>query len=175
MKTKQAPMLLAVILAAPALAFADNIPGHSKTGNNYVTFSEGLTDQQDSQASSARCNILSGSIKENGSETNSFARDEKSANFASYLSPGVGSNAHPVALVDFGPDQGASSDNDKGKGKAKGKQGEGSGNGNGTTSANGAPSPVIAITEPGSQPLLLFGLAGVGMLFYRRKTLTKAI
>ena len=175
MKPKQAPLLLAVILAAPAFAFADNIPGHSKSGNNYVAFSEGLTDQQDSQGNSARCNFLLSSIKENGSETSSFARDEKSANFASHLSTGVDSNALPVTLVDFGPDQGASSDNDKGKDKAKGKQGEGSGNGNGTTSANSASSPDIAVAEPGSQPLLLFGLAGVGMLFYHRKTLTKAI
>ena len=173
MKPKQASLLLAVILAAPAFAFADNIPGHSKSGNNYVAFSEGLTDQQDSQGNSARCNFLLSSIKENGSEANSFARDEKGANLGTYLSTGVDSNAHPVTLVDFGANQGASSD--KGKGKGKGKQGGGAGNENGTTSGSGAPSPLIAVAEPGSQTLLLFGLAVLGVLFYRRKTLTIAI
>ena len=171
MKPKQAPLLLAVILAAPAFAFADNIPGHSKSGNNYVAFSEGLTDQQDSQGNSARCNFLLSSIKENGSETSSFAKDEKGANLGTYLSTGVDSNAHPVTLVDFGANQGASSDKDKGKGK----RGGGAGNENGTTSGSGAPSPLIAVAEPGSQTLLLFGLAGLGVLFYRRKTLTSAI
>jgi len=164
-------LLLAVILAAPAFAFADNIPGHSKSGNNYVAFSEGLTDQQDSQGNSARCNFLLSSIKENGSETSSFAKDEKGANLGTYLSTGVDSNAHPVTLVDFGANQGASSDKDKGKGK----RGGGAGNENGTTSGSGAPSPLIAVAEPGSQTLLLFGLAGLGVLFYRRKTLTSAI
>jgi hypothetical protein len=173
LRSKQAPLLLAVILTGPAFAFADNIPGHSKTGNNYVTFSEGLTDQQDSQGNSARCNLLLSAIKENGSATISFAKDEKGANLGAFLSTGVDSNAHPVTLVDFGADQGASSDNDKDKGK--GKQAGGSGNGNGTTSSNSAPSPLIAVAEPGSQSLLLFGLAGVGVLFYRRKTLTLAI
>jgi hypothetical protein len=171
LKPKQAPLLLAVILAAPAFAFADNIPGHSKSGNNYVAFSEGLTDQQDSQGNSARCNFLLSSIKENGSETSSFAKDEKGANLGTYLSTGVDSNAHPVTLVDFGANQGASSDKDKGKGK----RGGGAGNENGTTSGSGAPSPLIAVAEPGSQTLLLFGLAGLGVLFYRRKTLTSAI
>jgi hypothetical protein len=172
---KQAPLLLTLILAAPAFAFADNIPGHSKSGNNYVAFSEGLTDQQDSQGNSARCNFLLSSIKENGSETSSFAKDEKGANLGTYLSTGVDSSAHPVTLVDFGANQGASSDKDKGKGKGKGKQGGGAGNENGTASASGAPSPLIAVVEPGSQTLLLFGLAGLGVLFYRPKTLTIAI
>jgi hypothetical protein len=173
LKNKQAPLLLTLILAVPAFAFADNIPGHSKTGSNYVSFSEGLTDQQDSQSNSARCNLLLSAIKENGSATISFAGDEKAANLGAFLSTGVGSNAHPITLVDFGADQGASSDNDKGKGK--GKQGGGSGNGNGSPSGNGAPSPLIAVAEPGSQSLLLFGLAGVGVLFYRRKILTIAM
>jgi PEP-CTERM motif len=173
LKTRQAPLLLAVILAAPAFAFADNIPGHSRTGNNYVSFSEGLMDQQDSQGSSARCNFLLSSIKENGSKSISFGKDAKDANLGTYLSTGMGSNAHPVQLVDFGADQGASSDKDKGKDPVKHHGGDGDGNGSGVGSA--APSSVIGVAEPGSESLLLFGLAAVGMLFYRRRTLMEAI
>jgi hypothetical protein len=172
LKNKQAPWLLAVILAAPTFAFADNIPGHSKTGNNYVTFSEGLLDQQDSQGNSARCNFLLSSIKENGSETSTFAKGEKGTSLGTYLSTGVDSNSHPVKLLDFGANQGASSDKDKGKGWGKPRGGDGDDNGSGGSSS--APSPLIAVAEPGSQSVLLFGLAAVGMLFYRRKALANA-
>ena len=173
MKSRRAPLLLAVILAAPAFAFADNIPGHSKGGNNYVAFSEGLTDLQDSQANSARCNFLLSAIKENPSSASSFARDEKGANLGTSLSAVPDSNAHPVKLIDFGPNQGGSSDNDKGK--VRGKHPGGDGDGNSSGDVSGASSPSIVIAEPGSQLLLLFGLAALGMLFYRRKTLTIAI
>jgi hypothetical protein len=173
LKTRQAPLLIAVILAAPAFAFADNISSHSKSGSNYVAFSEGLMDQQDSQGNSARCNFLLSSIKENGSETRSFAGDEKGAHLGSYLSTEENSNTHPAKLVDFGANQGASSDNDKGK--VRGKHLGGNGDGIGSGGGSGASSFAIVVAEPGSQSLLLFGLAAVGILFYRRKTLTIAI
>jgi hypothetical protein len=183
LKNQQARLLLAVILAAPALALADNIPGHSKTGNNYVTFSEGFSEQQDSQGSSARCNFLLGSVKETGANTDSiarasfsdFAKGDKGSNFGALLNTGMDSDNHQVRLFDFGGSQGASSDSDKDKGKGHGKGEGGDGDGNGTGSGSGAPSPVVSVAEPGSQSLLLFGLAGMGIFFYRRKTLTNAI
>lgn len=178
MKNKQAPLLLAVILAAPAFAFADNIPGHSKTGNNYVTFSEGLTDPQDSPGNSARCNFLWGSVKENEAKTLSishasfseFARADKGSSLGALLNTGMESDSQHVRLVDFGGNQA-----DKDKGKGRGKRHGGDGNGNGSGGGSGDPSPAVAVAEPGSQTLLLLGLAGLSMAFIRRRTLTNAI
>jgi hypothetical protein len=181
LKNQQATLLLAAILAAPAFAVADNISGHSKSENTYVTFSEGLPDEQNLRGNSARCSFIFSVLKENGAMTSSiavasfseFAKDEKGANLGAPLNAGMESDGGPLRLVDFGRNQGASSDNDKGKGHGKYNGGEG--DGNGTGSSNGDPSPLIGVAEPGSQTLLFFGLAGLGMLFYRRKTLTNAI
>jgi hypothetical protein len=181
LKNQQATLLLAVILAAPAFAVADSIPGHSRNGNNFVSFSEGLTDQQDSQGNSARCNFLVSSIKEEGSKTSSFApasfsefvKGEKGANFGVYLSTGMDSDIRPPKVVDYGGNQGASSD--KNDGKDKGKHNGTDGDGNGTGVGSGTPEPSIPVAEPASQSLLLVGLAGLGMVFFRRRTLTNAI
>jgi hypothetical protein len=181
LKNHQATLLLAVILAAPAFAAADSISGHSRSGNNYVSFSEGLTDQQDLQGNSARCNFLVSSIKQEGSKTSSFvpasfsefAKGEKGANPGTYLSTGPRSDIPAPKVVDFGGNQGASSDNNNGKGK--GKHNGTDGDGNGTGVGSGTPEPLIPIAEPSSQTLVLFGLAGLGMFSYRRRTLTNAI
>lgn len=181
MKNKQAPLLLAVILAAPAFAFADNIPGHSKTGNNYVTFSEGLTDPQDSPGNSARCNFLLGSVKANEAKTNSishesfseFEKGDKGSNLGALLNTGMESDSQHVRLVDFGGNQADSSDKDKGK--SQGKRHGGDGDGNGAGVGSGDPPPLVSVPEPGSQTLLLVGLAGLSMAFIRRRTLTNAI
>jgi hypothetical protein len=185
LKNKQGTLLLAVVLAAAAPAFADSIPGHSRSGNNYVAFSEGLTEQQDLQGNSARCNFLISSIKEEGSKTSSFApasfsefsKGERGANLGTYLSAALHSDPTPPKVVDFGGNQGASSDNNNGKGKGKhnGTNGDGDGNGNGSGVGSGAPEPLIPIAEPGSQTLVLSGLAGLGLFFYRRKSLASAV
>jgi hypothetical protein len=166
MKYKNAACFFALTLAAAAPLIADTVPGHSKGGSKYVTFSEGFTSQQNGQGASAECNFLLGAPRESGLSTSSIAGSS---------SAGLPATEASIKLVDFSGNNGASSDKDKGKGKGKGKQGGGSGNGNGTTPGNGAPSPLIAVAEPGSQALLLFGLAGLGMLVFRRKTFTNAI
>lgn len=178
MKSRQGTLLLAVILAAPAFAFADNIPGHSMGANKYVTFSEGFTSQQNLPRGSAECNLLFGVPKENGLSTSSIVGSSSSVNAmgekGSVLGTGGASSGNSVNLVDFSGNIGASFDNDKGKGKGKGKQSGNSGNGNGSTSGSGDPSPSVVVAEPGSQTLLLYGLAGVALVFYRRKVLTNA-
>lgn len=175
MKYKNAASLLALTLAAAIPLFADGIKG----GGKYVTFSEGFTSQQSGQASSAECNFLLGATKENGLSTSSIVGSSTSAMAMGEKGATLGSSAAPsgnsINMVNFNGNNGASSDKDKGKGKGKGKQGGGSGNGNGTTSGNGAPSSVTVVTEPGSQSLLLFGLAGLAMLVFMRKTFTNAV
>ena len=183
MKNQQATLLLAVILAAPAFAVADNIPGHSKSGNEYVTFSDGFADQQDLKGNSARCNFLLSSIKENGSKTSSiaggslseFAKGEMGSNIGALPRTGMGSDSSPVKVVDFGSNQGTSLASDKDNGKGDGKHNGNAGNRNGTGVGGETPSPVISVPEPGSQTLLLVGLAGLGVAFFRRRTLTNAI
>jgi hypothetical protein len=183
LKNQQATLLLAVILAAPAFALADNIPGHSRSRNTYVAFSEGFSEQQGPQSGSARCNFLLSSMKRNGVETNFFARasfsefakSDKDANSGAPPNTGVDLDSDHIKLGDFGGNQGASSDPDKDHGKASGNDNGGDGDNDGKGSGNGTPHPEISVAEPGSQTLLLFGLAGLGMLFYRRKTLTNAI
>jgi hypothetical protein len=164
-KNKQGTLLLAVILAAPAFAFADSVPCHSKGGNKYVSLSDGFTGQQELQDGSARCNFLFSSPKENELQTTSI----------SVLSTGISSDSRPVTVVDFGGNKGTSFGRDKGKGRGKEHGGDGEGNGAGAGVGSGGTSPLVSVAEPGLQTLLLFGLGGLGFVFYRRKTLTNAI
>jgi hypothetical protein len=171
-KNTQGILLFAVMFAVVAPAFADNVPGHSKGGSNYVTFSEGFAAEQNSHGNSAQCNFLWGPMKESGLSASSVA-GAVSAGFWKGENDSVSGGGNSLKLVDFTGNQGASSDKDKGKGHGKhhGEDGEGNGSGVGIS----VPSPVISVAEPASQSLVLFGLAGLGMIFYRRKSLTNAI
>lgn len=171
MQYKNAASFLAITLAAAVPLFADSFPGHSRGGSKYVTFSEGFTSQQNSQGGAAECNFLIGAPKENGLSASSLVMGEK----GSGLGSGGASTGNSVHLVDFSGNNGTSADKDKGKGKGKGKQNGGSGGGNGTAAGNGGSAPLVSVPEPSSQTLLLFGLAGLGMLVFRRKAFTSAI
>ena len=183
MKNRQVTLVLAAILAAPAFAFADNIPGHSRAGNNFVSFSEGLGDQQDSHGSSARCNFLLSSmpLKANassmasigGASPSGFAKAEIGPNLGVLLNTGMGLDSHPEKGIDLGVSQNASPERDKWKTHGKHNGGDPNGNLGGT--GNGNPSPLVAVPEPGSHTLLFVGLAGLGVVFLRRRTITNAI
>jgi len=164
MKNKRGILLLAVTFAVAAPAFADNVPGHSKGGSNYVTFSEGFAAEQNSHGNSAQCNFLSGSSKEHQLSTGSVAGESVS---------GIAAGENFVRAFDFGGNEGDSSDKDKGKGKGK-HEGE-SGDGNGSGVGSGVLAPLVSVPEPGLQSLVLFGLAGLGIVSYRRKSLPSAL
>jgi len=172
LRNKQGILLLAFVFAVAAPAFADNIPGHSGGGTKYVTFSEGFTSQQNSSGNSAQCNFLFSSPRENGLSPSSFA-STKGSELGSSMGRGMASGENSGKVLGFGGNEGGSSDKDKGKGK--GKESGGSGDGNESGSGSGVPEPVPSVAEPGSETLLLFGLAGLGILFSRRKSFTNAI
>ena len=186
MKNQQFTVLLAAILAAPVCAFADNIPGHSRTGNNFVSFSEGLGDQQDSHGSSARCNFLFSSVSTKasassissfgGASANGFAKGEMDSNLGA-LNAGMEADNDPEKGIDLGPNQNASPGKDKGKAHGKNNGEDPGGNLGGTLggTANGNPSPLASVAEPASQTLLFLGLAGLGVVFLRRRPLTNVI
>lgn len=174
MINKQGILILAVILFSPTFALADNIPGHFKGGNKYVTLSEGFTDQEDLQNGSARCNLLFSLPKENGLQTTSIggaslseiAKGANGPDLDMQLSTGMDSDSRRVKGVDFDANQSASSEKEKGKGWGKRNAGDGNGIGVGSV----VPSPLSSVAEPELQTLLLFGLTGLGMVYYRRKT-----
>ena len=156
MNYKHGTLCLAFMLATSAPAFANSVSGHSKDANKYVTFSEDFLGQQDSRGNAAKCNFLSGSPNEAGSQKGSFS----AASFSGLTS---GESAtHTLKLIDFGSSLGSSTDKDNAKdeGKRNGKDKDGGGSGAGGST----PSPLIAIPEPGSQSLLLFGLASFGLV-----------
>jgi hypothetical protein len=178
---KQGTLLLAFILGTPAFAFADTIPSHVMGDERPVTLVEGFTDHMDVQASLARPNTLLTSVEENrprlfassGASESGKAKDDKGVDLGKLLSVENGFENQSIKLVDFHVDQGAFFERDKGKihGKHNGNTGDGDGDSNG----NGASGSVVSVAEPGSQTLLLFGLAGLGMIFYRRNYLRNAI
>jgi hypothetical protein len=146
LKNQKATLLLAVILAAPAFAAADTVTAPPKGANNSVNFSEGSARDQNLRSSL-------GTLSNVGSAT----------------------GARTANLIDF-RDNGSKSSS-FGRDKAKGR-GNHPGDGDGTTTGTGSgdPAPTTAsVAEPGSQTLLLVGLAGLGMIFFRRYTLRNAI
>jgi hypothetical protein len=145
LKNQKATLLLAVILAAPAFAVADTVTAPPKGASNSVNFSEGSAREQNLQSSL-------GTLSNVGSAT----------------------GARTANLIDF-RDNGSKSSS-FGRDKAKGRgihPGDGEGTSAGTGS--GTPDPSVAVPEPGSRTLLLVGLAGLWLVFFRRYTLRNAI
>lgn len=181
MNNKQGILLLLAILGTPVFAFADTIPSHVMDDERLVTRLDGFTDDVDFHGSLAGHDTSLASLEENGPRifASSGASESRTAKDDRGVDPGkllgVENDIEnlPIQLVDFQADQGVFFQRDKRKihGKHNGNTGDGDGDRNG----NGASGSVASVAEPGSQTLLLFGLAGLGMIFYRRTYVRNAV
>jgi len=170
LKHKQGTVFLAAILCTAAPAFADIIPAHSRGVHQEVSLAKGITEQQDSQDFSASRNSLL------SSETD-LAKSGKNTDLGKLVNSEVMFENSSVDAIDFDLTQGAPSEKEKEKirgrhdwrfGNRNGDE-KGSGNigGNEGGVGDSTSAPVVSVAEPAAQTLLLFGLAGSGMLFYR--------
>jgi hypothetical protein len=96
-----------------------------------------------------------------------FSRDEGIAIVAAQVDSGRGSSNRQVRVFDIDSRYGDSFGRNDEKAHRK-LNGRGGDDGDGRVS-------LVAIPEPGSRTLLLFGLTGLGMVFYRRNWLRNAI
>jgi len=92
-----------------------------------------------------------------------FSKDGKISDLAALLNSAPGLNNHRASWFDLGSKHGVSfgRDDEKARGKHNGRDRD---DGDG-------PLSVVAIPEPGSLTLLLFGLAVLGMIVFRRNAL----
>ncbi len=197
MKYKQGPLFFAAILFTAAPAFADMIPAHATSGGKEIGLAEGFSGQPNLQDGSLRRSSLMTSLNDAGPRINGmvgvsltdFATGGKSSDLGKLVDSTKVSENLTVKAVDFDVNQGASFENKKVKLRGRHTSGDGNedgdGNDNGNNGGGGGgndggssapvPAPLTSVPEPASQTLLLFGLTGLGILVYRRNTLTNAI
>jgi hypothetical protein len=173
LKYKQASFLLAVLLISTAPIFADKIPADSKSEREGGVSARALAEKQGLHDLYAAGDCGLSGVKEHAVVSTASSESRISHFVQSDKTSGLGvvnfegnSAKSLVKLVDFGADHGNS---DKNKGKSHGKGNEDNHDGDGTSPL------VIAVSEPGSQLLLLIGLAGLGIFFLRRNSFPNAI
>jgi len=169
---KHPSFLLAVLVIAAAPIFADKIPGDSNTESKGSVSAQkqaemkGLHDLYatgDCDLGGAKLNEVRPASMSNAGAS-SFSQGDKSGGLGGFVDTEANSGKPPLKVIDFG-----SNAPDKDKGKSHGK-----GNGH-DPGGNGVARAEIAVSEPGSQLLLLAGLAGLGILFLRRNSYQNAI
>ena len=172
MKFKHPSFLLAVLVIAAAPIFADKIPGDSN-GESKGSVSaqkqaemKGLHDLYatgDCDLGGAKLNEVRPASMSNAGASG-FSQGDKSGGLGGFVDSEANSGKPPLKVIDFGSN---ASDKDKGKldGKGNGQDPDG----------NGVARALIAVSEPGSELLLLAGLAGLGILFLRRNSYQNAI
>ena len=174
MKYKQLSFLLAVILTSTAPIFADKIPGDSKNESKGAISTQALTEKQglhdlytsgDSGLSGAKKNeVRSASSLE--SRFTHFTESERASGLGGMENAEGNSGKPPVTVVDFDSNDRDFSHMDRGKSHGKG---------NVNNPGGGSTTPaLLAVSEPGSQLLLLIGLAGLGIFFLRRNSYQNA-
>jgi hypothetical protein len=145
---KSSSFFLAVILSAATPTFADTIPADLHSGETASRYSRQW-------------------IHGNTSAVDFTSGDTKTAEVVVQPESGISASNAQLNLFGLGSNIGYAlgRDNDKGWWGHKG---------NGQVGGRGVAS-LVAAPEPSSQLLLLIGLAGLGLLFYRRNSVKQAI
>jgi hypothetical protein len=174
-KHRRELFFLAVILSPAVPAFADQIPADLRDGDRGSASVQLLPSDKALQGASGVRKFSLATFKEGeyrieftpATPMSDFGNDSKIADLGMLLSSGLGSNGHQVNPFDlrfnhgefWGRDGGRDWDNHRRRGR----------DGN-----DGALSAAVT-PEPGSRTLLVFGLAGLAMITYRRNSLKSAI
>jgi hypothetical protein len=166
---KHPSFLLAVLIIAAAPVFADKIPVDPKSDSKGSASAQKQAELKGLHDLYATGDCDLGGIKQNevrpasmsNAGASSFSQGDKSGGF---VNSEANSGNPPLKVIDLGSNQ----DNGSDKGKS-----HGNGNGHDQDGNSGAPA-VIAVSEPGSQLLLLAGLAGLGIFFLRRNSFQNA-
>jgi hypothetical protein len=162
---------LALVLSTAASAFADKIPDSFRDGDGASVYAQGSSDQKAFQAVSVHRDFGVSEFKEDefGIEFNpavqmwDFGKDLKISEVGRPSNFGLDTGKDEMRLFYLGSHHGDLFRRDKEKGWSSHNDND-LGDGDATLS-------VVAVPEPKPGTLLLFGLAGLGMILYRRVTL----
>lgn len=177
MEHRHGSFLLAVVLSTAAPAFADRIPADFRDGDRGSVSMQGFPHKRALQDASVARNFGLSTFKEDefriefspAVRMSDFRKDGKISDVGALLNSGPGSDNRQMSLFDLGSKHGDSFGRDNEQGRWKHNENERD------WDDGDGPRCVVATPEPGSQTLLLFGLAGLGMIMFRRNALKNAI
>lgn len=173
LKHKHGSFFLAVVLSTAAPAFADRISVDRMDGDRGSVSLQELPNRNVVQDASASRKFGLSRFKEDelriefnpAVRMSDFSKDAKISDLGALLNSGSGPNSHQASLFDLGSQHGDSFRWDAEKAERKHHERD----------RDNDDGPLVAVPEPGSGTLLLFDLAGLGMIVYRRNALKNAI
>jgi hypothetical protein len=173
LKHRHGSFLLAVVLSTAAPAFADRIPADFRDGDRDSVSMQWCPHKKASQAR----NLGLSTFKEDefciefspSVPMSDFRKDGKISDVRALRNSGPGSDNRQMSLFDLDSKHGDSFGRDHEQGRWKHNENERD------WDDDEGPRGVVATPEPGSQTLLLFGLAGLGIIMFRRNALKNAI